>query len=85
MASPFSSMQTSGPVTTDSGPVSNMGGEMAVFDSEESTKEREELVNALWPEVMCEICYSLFYDPVTTPCQHVRLCLFFSISGSDFC
>lgn len=27
----------------------------------------------LLSELTCEICFTLFYQPVTTPCQHVRL------------
>ncbi|KAF9515275.1 hypothetical protein BS47DRAFT_1294164 [Hydnum rufescens UP504] len=60
---------------------------MAVSDSEESKKRREELVEALLPEVMCEICYSLFYDPVTTMCQHTfcSTCLLRSLDHSPLC
>ena len=36
-----------------------------------SITTKEELVKALIPELTCEICFSLFFDPVTTPCQHV--------------
>lgn len=32
----------------------------------------EELREALLPELTCDVCYQLYYDPVTTPCQHVR-------------
>jgi hypothetical protein len=28
---------------------------------------------------MCEICFMLFYQPVTTPCQHVRISSFCSV------
>jgi hypothetical protein len=31
------------------------------------------LAEAVLPEVTCDVCYQLFYDPVTTPCQHVRV------------
>lgn len=27
----------------------------------------------VFSELHCEICFSLFYNPVTTPCQHVRI------------
>jgi hypothetical protein len=29
------------------------------------------LNEAILPEVTCDVCYQLFYDPVTTLCQHV--------------
>ena len=29
------------------------------------------LTEAILPEVTCDVCYQLFYDPVTTLCQHV--------------
>lgn len=31
-------------------------------------------------ELTCEICYMMFYQPVTTPCQHVRYFIFHSLS-----
>jgi hypothetical protein len=31
------------------------------------------LEKELLSELTCQICYTLFYEPVTTPCQHVRL------------
>lgn len=37
------------------------------------SSKREELTEALLPELTCEICYQLFFDPVTTPCQHVSM------------
>lgn len=43
----------------------------------------------LLAELTCEICFNLFYDPITTPCQHaslpsVLLVLHFSVSSTDF-
>jgi len=32
------------------------------------------LTEAVLPEMTCDVCYQLFYDPVTTPCQHVSRC-----------
>lgn len=32
-----------------------------------------EFDKSLTTELMCEICFMLFYRPVTTPCQHVRI------------
>jgi len=29
-------------------------------------------------ELSCEICFTIYYQPVTTPCQHVSCLLFFS-------
>jgi hypothetical protein len=34
----------------------------------------------LLSELTCEICYVMFYQPVTTPCQHVRISLGFCFS-----
>lgn len=34
-------------------------------------EKRVALAEAVLPEVTCDVCYQLFYDPVTTPCQHV--------------
>jgi hypothetical protein len=76
---PVSAIQTTRPRGADCDMASNAEDEMAISDGEESKKRREELVEALLPEVMCEICYSLFYDPVTTMCQHVRV--FFAVSS----
>lgn len=73
MIAPVSAMQKTSSTIADSETVSSTGAEVAVCGCEESTKKREELAEALLSEAMCEICYSLFYDPVTTPCQHVRL------------
>ena len=28
----------------------------------------------LFQELQCEICFSMLYEPLTTPCQHVSLC-----------
>lgn len=43
-------------------------------------RTREELVERFNKELSesltCEICFMLLYQPVTTPCQHVRLCSF---------
>ncbi|KAF8339058.1 PUA-like domain-containing protein [Cantharellus anzutake] len=48
---------------------------------------REELVKALVSELTCEICYSLFFDPVTTPCQHTfcSKCLLRALDHSGLC
>lgn len=34
-------------------------------------EQRDALTSALLPEMTCDVCFQLFYDPVTTPCQHV--------------
>ena len=36
----------------------------------------------LLSELSCEICFTLFYQPVTTPCQHVRFSSFISIPAN---
>ena len=33
---------------------------------------QDEVDKKLLEELTCHICYVLFYNPVTTPCQHVR-------------
>lgn len=37
------------------------------------------LTTALLPEMTCDVCFQLFYDPVTTPCQHVSSICFVSV------
>lgn len=46
--------------------------ELASGTTEEEAKQLSELREALLPELSCDVCYQLFFDPVTTPCQHVR-------------
>ena len=31
------------------------------------------LVKELLSELTCEICFTILYQPVTTPCQHVSV------------
>jgi len=51
--------------TSDSRHPSGSGGALlAEFDK------------TLTTELICEICFMLFYQPVTTPCQHVRISSF---------
>jgi len=38
-----------------------------------------EFDKSLTTELTCEICFMLFYQPVTTPCQHVRISRFCSV------
>jgi hypothetical protein len=38
-----------------------------LIPSVDSSFEKE-----LYTECSCEICYTLLYEPMTTPCQHVR-------------
>ena len=37
----------------------------------------ERIKEAVRPEMECQVCYALFYEPVTTPCGHTfcRSCL----------
>ncbi|KAH0839737.1 PUA-like domain-containing protein [Lanmaoa asiatica] len=39
----------------------------------DSTSLLKDFEKALSTELTCEICFMLLYQPVTTPCQHVRL------------
>jgi hypothetical protein len=39
---------------------------------------------ALLTELSCEICFTIYYQPVTTPCQHVS-CLLFLVPSPRFC
>ncbi|KAF8307245.1 hypothetical protein DL93DRAFT_2064968, partial [Clavulina sp. PMI_390] len=41
----------------------------------------------LLPEVTCDVCFQLFYDPVTTPCQHTfcSKCLLRTLDHSPLC
>ncbi|RPD81062.1 hypothetical protein L226DRAFT_529510 [Lentinus tigrinus ALCF2SS1-7] len=45
------------------------------------------LKKELLSELTCEICFGLFWEPVTTPCQHTfcRRCLFRSLDHSQTC
>lgn len=45
-------------------------------------EKKDALCETLLPEVTCEICYQLFFDPVTTPCQHVSFYVLRSIASS---
>jgi hypothetical protein len=36
---------------------------------------RARLEKELLTELTCEICFQLLYQPITTPCQHVRKCI----------
>jgi len=45
----------------------------------EGTEEnlRTRIDKELLTELSCEICFTIYYQPVTTPCQHVSCLLFF--------
>ena len=44
----------------------------------------QEFDKKLLDELTCHICYVLFYQPVTTPCQHVRTLLPIPIPPANF-
>ena len=48
----------------------------------EGTEEnlRTRIDKELLTELSCEICFTIYYQPVTTPCQHVSCLLFFFFS-----
>ncbi|TFK91838.1 hypothetical protein K466DRAFT_582482 [Polyporus arcularius HHB13444] len=52
-------------------------------DHDPHTRLKKELLS----ELTCEICFGLFWEPVTTPCQHTfcRRCLFRSLDHSQSC
>ena len=47
--------------------------------SDAAANANAELLRELKTELVCEICFALMWQPVTTPCQHVSLILIFSI------
>ncbi|KAI0719512.1 hypothetical protein C8T65DRAFT_635567 [Cerioporus squamosus] len=52
-------------------------------DHDPTTRLKKELLS----ELTCEICFGLFWEPITTPCQHTfcRRCLFRSLDHSQTC
>lgn len=50
-----------------------IAGQVTVLSELEkmTVEQRDALTSALLPEMTCDVCFQLFYDPVTTPCQHV--------------
>ncbi|OLN81659.1 LON peptidase N-terminal domain and RING finger protein 1 [Colletotrichum chlorophyti] len=63
--------------------VSSLGDEAAAIDSRTFLKVKE----SVRTEMDCQVCYALFYDPLTTVCGHTfcRSCLHRVLDHSSYC
>ncbi|CAM1503005.1 Fc.00g077810.m01.CDS01 [Cosmosporella sp. VM-42] len=60
------------------------GGEPIMFNDMSVLKRAQENIR---PEMECQVCYALFYDPLTTACGHTfcRSCLHRILDHSRYC
>ncbi|KAL0930796.1 LON peptidase N-terminal domain and RING finger protein 1 [Colletotrichum truncatum] len=63
--------------------VSSLGDEAAALDTRVFSKVKE----SVRTEMDCQVCYALFYDPLTTVCGHTfcRSCLHRVLDHSSYC
>ncbi|KAF9875619.1 ATP-dependent protease La domain-containing protein [Colletotrichum karsti] len=63
--------------------VSSLGDEAAALDMKTFSKVKE----SVRTEMDCQVCYALFYDPLTTVCGHTfcRSCLHRVLDHSSYC
>ncbi|WYZ40264.1 hypothetical protein EsH8_IV_000605 [Colletotrichum jinshuiense] len=63
--------------------VSSLGDEAATIDTRTFSKVKE----SVRTEMDCQVCYALFYDPLTTVCGHTfcRSCLHRVLDHSSYC
>ncbi|TEA21467.1 LON peptidase N-terminal domain and RING finger protein 1 [Colletotrichum sidae] len=63
--------------------VSSLGDEATTIDSRTFSKVKE----SVRTEMDCQVCYALFYDPLTTVCGHTfcRSCLHRVLDHSSYC
>lgn len=60
------------------------GDRPVMFDDMDVLKQAQQLIR---PEMDCQVCYALFYDPLTTACGHTfcRSCLHRVLDHSRYC